>query len=208
MARTYRCTFRGHHANGVLVQPSVHYQTDLATGGSEPDPIDVAERIWAHIGGEYMACTSSDVTIDEFVVGEEVVKPDIGVAGAKLLGFPGIYPLAGGQLPHAMVPVINFHTATRSKSARGWAMLGGPRRDELIAGDNWNSTTSWWAAMIAFCQVLNDSIEWGDVFVNRLEPVVYSRIRHQSHFAPWTFPVTSVTPNPQVRWLKSRLTSP
>jgi hypothetical protein len=122
---------------------------------------------------------------------------------------PGLYPLAGGKLSHALVPVINFHTATRSRSARGWQMLAGPRREADCAGDNWDQTTAYWSALQSYAALLEDHLTYTVAPIGTiLRPVVYSRKRHHANTSPWTFDVTSATVNPQSRWLKSRLTSP
>src|SRR5580765_4917410 len=125
MARVYRATIRGHYTDGTLVQPSLHYQTDLDAGQNEPDPSDVAGEIWAHIGAAVTTLWPTIVILDELVVAEQVLKPNIGVAGSHNLGFAGGLPVASEDLPRELVGIINLHTGTSSRSARGYTTLPG-----------------------------------------------------------------------------------
>lgn len=209
VSRIYRATFRCHHPNGTLVEPSLHYQTDLLLGQSEPDPSDVAAKIWSHLGNFFPNTCPSDVTIDELIVGEEVLKPDIGVTGSVTIAQQGTFTIGTDRLPLASVAVVDLRTKTRSRSARGWHMLAGGIPANQQNQGKWGQNNSYWtAALLPWCSVLSDSMEIGSVNPSTIHPVIYSRTRHRQGFTPYTFRVTSAAPNPEVRWLRRRLSSP
>lgn len=207
MARIYRATYRCRHANGALVQPSVHYQTDVPTGGDEPQIEDVASSIWGLTGTDFKNSSPTDVHIDELIVAEEVLKPDIGEVTAHVVNEAGTLGVAGDRLPIAACMVLNRHTNTRSRSARGWLMLpGGVLASQQQLG-KWVVGGIYPAAALILCTRFASSFDLG-TFATHVNPVVYSRTRRLKNTPPWTFRVTGVTQNPEVRWLSSRLSSP
>lgn len=206
MARTYRATIKCLQPGGVLCEPSLHYQTDLATGADEPDPADVADGIWSVIGTTFKAAVSSSTLIQELLVVSEELPPDLAVGASKVINEVGTGATGSPDAPEGMVPVINLHTAVRSRSSRGWLMLPGPLLKGAIDGNFW--ATGFQSAYNAFAAVLDNSFDLGTVIITHVNPVVYSRTRRQRAQTPYTFKVTSATANHQVRWLKSRLTAP
>jgi len=209
MARTYKATIRCRDDSGILIQPSLHYQTDVSVVGSEPDPNDVAAGIWAIIRDHFIGATPLDVTIDELVVGEEVLKPAIGASGSHPINVQGSFSTSGDRMPNACVAVLNRHTATRSRSARGWLMMPGGILADQQANGLWHTDGGYWTAwLVPLAALLDNSFDLGSVDPTHVNPVVYSRTRHQRGDSPYTFRVTNATANPQVRWLKSRLTIP
>lgn len=207
MARIYKATIRCHHSNGVLVEPGLHYQTDVAPAGSEPDPDDVASGLWSHIGANFQAATVDDITIDEVVVVEQVLKPIIGVVGVHPVGGPGL--MAGGTnaLPKELVPIIHFHSAAHSRSARGWSFLGGPLNSgRLAAGGVWDGTMT--AALDGLVNALKSSYTLGTALPTHVNPVVFSRTRLQRNQEPVAFAVTDVTYDTHPTWLRSRESAP
>jgi hypothetical protein len=205
MSRIYRATIRCHKG-GILIEPSLHYKVDVPAGGSEPPPNDVAGDIWGHIGAAFKENTPTDVSIDELVVTERVIPPDIGAAGSFVIALAGTLPAAANDLPVGLVPVINIHSAVSSRSARGWVHLPSPQRSDYCQLNTWSSTYQ--TLLGAFCSDANDSFDMGGVFPPTLVPVVYSRTRHLRGEDPFSFDVTTMTVNPTPKWLRSRMTAP
>ena|SRR5215467_4279201 len=206
MARTYRATIKGSHNVGILVEPTLHYQTDLTFIGDEPDPHDVAAGIWTRIGSNLLAISPADVTYTSVDVAEQVLPPDIGAAGTyNISSGVGTYT-ADGHLPYATVPVINLHTATASRSARGWCHPASPRQSAAVNNSLWTST--FLALLQSFADTLALGFDLGTIDITHVNPVVYSRTRHKRSESPYTFKVTAAKANPQIRWLRSRLSSP
>lgn len=206
MARTYRITFLGKYATGVLAMPSLHYQTDVPTGGDEPDPDDVAAAVYNHIGSNFLGLVHSSYSLDAVVATEEVIPPAVGVGGQH--NTPGAVGAIGGSItiPHALSAVINIHTQTRSRSSRGWMKLPSPCVGSYLNGDLWGS--SYTGGLTSFANLLDDQLTLGTLIITDLNPVVYSRTRHRAGLTPYTFRVTSAGYNPQARWQRTRLTAP
>jgi hypothetical protein len=66
----------------------------------------------------------------------------------------------------------------------------------------------YFSALQEWCLQLDNSFDLGDLFPTHVNPVVYSRKRHLAGLEPHTFRVTSASPRPQCRWLRSRSTTP
>jgi hypothetical protein len=205
LSRIYKAVFKCH-AGSILIEPSVHYQTDVGLGGDEPDPNDVATGIWNHLSAGFLENTPTDVGVDELVVTEQVLPPAIGVQGLHAIGLSGTLPAGGNKLPEGLVPLINIKTATASRSARGWTHLPSPQRSDYCNGNLWTST--YITLLGAFCADFIQSFNIGSVNPTGLNPIVYSRTRHQRDQDPWTFRVVSATPNAEPKWLRSRMTAP
>jgi hypothetical protein len=207
MARTYRCTVQGHNGAGALIMPSFHYQTDVPTGGDEPEPGDVADGLWSHIGATALAATPNTIEIDELVVTSEELPGDLGVAGSHTVSTVGSLPSGtGNELPDGVACVLDRHTATRSRSSRGWTMWPGPANSSYVSHNLFVST--YLANVQALAALLDDSYDLGTVFVTHVNPVVYSKTRRVRSETPYTFRVTSVTVNARPTWLRSRMTAP
>jgi hypothetical protein len=191
---------------GTFIEPSTHWQTDVPTGGSEPDPDDVADGIWSLIGFAFQSVCPSTVHIDELVVAEQVVAPAIGAAGVHTVNADGLGSVGDGDLPRALVPLINLHTAVASRSARGWQFLACPMDTAKLVDGQW--TSGFLGSLNGYAGNLNDSFDLGALLPTHVNPVVYSRTRHQGGAAPYTFRITSATASTRPHWLRSRLTAP
>ena len=206
MANIYRATFKCITDNGALVEPSLHYQTDVPLGGDEPDPSDIAAGIWGHLGSAFKACFSSHTTVQVLLVGQEVLPPDIGIAGSHDVNEVGTLSGSGDSFPDGCCPLVNLHTNVRSRSARGWLHLPPPRWADNVSNNVWSGSVV--TAITAFRALLDDEIDLGSLIITQLNPVVYSRTRRQREETPYTFRVQSATLNPSVHWLRSRMTTP
>lgn len=207
MARTYRVTFHCHHSNGTLVEPSLHYQTDVPTGGDEPDPDDVAAGVWTELGTQFLGALTGDVTVDTVVATEQVVPPDIGAQGAHNVNAVGVNSESDTKLPLALVPILNLRTHTVSRSARGYMTMASPRTStSLASGGAWAS--GWIDLWTSLCNRFDNSFDLGTLIITHVNPVVYSRKRHRAGTTPYTFRVTAASPNARPHWLRTRTTSP
>ena len=81
-----------------------------------------------------------------------------------------------------------------------------PHWSDFVSNNVWSG--SGLTALNALAAVLDDSITESGTFPCTLVPVVYSRTRAQRAETPFSFDVSSVTLNPRVHWLKSRMTTP
>lgn len=205
MARVYRVTIMAKRGS-TLIEPSLHYQTDVPGLGEEPDPNDVANGAWSVWGTQFLACCASDLHVDTVVALEETLPPDIGVAGVHTVNLNGTHSLGDEAMPSGMASLINIHTGTRSRSARGWLRMPYPPGSFNVNGDVWTSTYQ--SLLQAFADLLDNSFELGSVNPTTVNPVVYSKTRRQRAETPYTFRVTNATANPRVHWLRSRTTSP
>jgi hypothetical protein len=206
VARIYRTSILAHHGDGTQCVTTLHYQTDLAPLGDEPDPNDVASGVWTLLGTAYKNVCRTDVTIDTVVCAEETLPPAIGVSGAHTVNTAGLWAPGTANSPHGLVPVLNLHTGTRSRSARGWTHLPGNLSNTTYLIDTWTATVKGYYDALA--ALLDDTFTLGTVPATTVRPVVYSRTRHKRAETPYTFNVTSGTTNPKVKWLRSRMSNP
>ena len=206
MSRTYRATFRSTYGDGTLVQPSLHYQTDLNTGGSEPDPSDVAGEIWAHLDDNILTAWPAIVTLHELVVTEQVVPPAIGAVGAIQINQPGLLPVSAEDLPRELVGIINIHSGAATRSGRGYFTLPGAGSELYTSARQW--TQAYFNQAIALAALFDDSLSIGAVLPAAIHPVVYSRKRHRAGLTPYTFRVQTATFNVRPHWRRSRGTTP
>jgi len=206
VSKVYRLTFKCAKSDGTLAMPSVHYKEDVPGGGSNNDPSELASKVWDHVGAAFKATFTSSYTVQEILALEETVPPVIGAAGAHTVNEAGTLTGSGDSMPDGCVAVINIHTNTRSRSARGWFHPPSPRLADRVSGNAWDSTML--AAFNALCAVLDDTISEGGTFPPDLVPVVYSRTRAIRAEDPFAFDVVSLSVNPRVHWLKSRMSTP
>jgi hypothetical protein len=209
MARTYRATFKCEDLdNGSLIQPSLHYQTDLATGGDEPDPSDVAEGIWELLGVQFLNLTSTRIRCIGLLVRSEEIPASgiLPVEAFRNVSSAGVLAVTEGDLPRELVGLVNIHTATSSRSARGYMTLPGPYSEGYLTGKNWAGAYA--TAGNAFAALLDNSFSLGAIQAADVHPVVYSRTRRLRNFVPYTFRVVGATFNTRPHWRRSRGTSP
>lgn len=206
MSSIYRIAIQAHVNDGTLLMPSLHYKEDVPAGGSANDEATIAANVWAHIGSAFLACMPTRDTVDSVEALEEVVPPAIGGAGSHPVNQNGTLAGSGDSMPEGCVPVLNFHTNTRSRSARGWMHMPSPHWADGVSNNVWSGSTL--TALNALCDLLDDSITESGTFPCTLVPVVYSRTRAQRSEVPFSFDVSSVSLNPRVHWLKSRMSVP
>lgn len=207
MSKVYRATFKCDYGDGTLVQPSFHYQTDLAVGGGEPSAVSVADHIWTKLGTAFLNTLPSPVTCHELVAAEEVIPPDIGAVGSHTVAAVGTGFGTGNELPRAFVPLLRLNTGVRSRSARGHTFLCSPGTKTVVAsGAIWDTSTQGFYNTLA--ALLDDNIMMGDFPETTLRPVIYSRTRRQRSQSPYTFNVTSASCSTHPTWLRSRATTP
>jgi hypothetical protein len=207
MARTYRATINSHVISTLaLVQWTLHYQTDVSTGGDEPNPNDVADGIWGVIGAAVTAVTTSRVHIDTVDVLEQVIPPALPSGGTHVVNVNGTLSPGSSEFPQAACLGINIHTDTRSRSSRGFCHMPPPFNATYSLGQTWGGLYLTNAQTLA--ALLDNSFDLGTLSITHVNPVVYSRKRHLGGETPYTFKVTSATANPKQRYVRSRDTSP
>jgi hypothetical protein len=189
------------------MEPSVHYRTDVPPLGDEPAPDDVATGIDGHVQAALRAVLNAPDIYEGTLVREMVLPPAIGVAGFHANGSTGNLVGGNDQLPRGIVPILNVHSATSSRSSRGHLCGPSPGRDNVFGTTRLWSTT-YQALLEAFAELLEDTLSLGSVTPTNLIPCVYSRTRHVRATPPFTFDVTEVSVNPNPHWLRSRTTSP
>jgi hypothetical protein len=206
MSRIYRATLRCHASDGTLFEPSLHYQTDVALAGSEPDPQDVANAIDTKLQAALRAILPATGVYEELILAEQVIPPDIGVGAVTVNGSSGNLVATDGNTPHGLVPIINLHTGVSSRNARGHIAGPSPGSALFSSGRKWS--TSYLALLTTFAALLDDTMSLGAINPTILNPVVYSRTRRLRDQSPWTFKVLSASVNPTPHWLRSRQSSP
>jgi hypothetical protein len=207
MARVYKAVFNCSLTDGSLILPTLHYQTDLSFIGDEPSPTSVAGGISTLLQAAFRACIPSAVTLHAISVTEEVIKPAVATGGSVNVELGGTLAAgSGNSLPNGCTVLINRHTETRSRSARGWFHMPCPINSSHVNGNNWGASIT--TPCNSLAGLLDDSFDLGTVDITHVHPVVYSRTRHQRGQEPYTFRVVNASVNPKVKWLRSRMSSP
>jgi hypothetical protein len=206
VAKIYRCTFKCSYSDGTLVQPSIHVLTDVPTAGSEPNPSDISDGVWGNLEFYFKPCCPTTVTIHELVATECVIPPAIADEGHTVIETAGTGSVGDGDLPRELVALLNIHTNTASRSARGWMFLPSPGDAGALVDGGWH--TDYQTKYGDLAGQLDLSFTLGSLFPSTVNTVVYSRQRHLRGLEPHAFRVTSATLNPRPKWLRSRGSTP
>lgn len=209
VAKIYRATFLCTYADGTLAEPSCDYQTDLATGDSEPSAADLAAAIWSHVSTTFLACLNSHITMQRLLLSERVLPPTIGEVGAHTVNSAGTYTTGTVTEPKGLVAILNKHTAAASRSSRGWMRMPAAGIATELSGDLVPS--AFVTVLQNFGDKLDDDVDVGGflgIGAVTAHPVVYSRTRHSRSETPYTFKLNGTTVNAKYHWLRSRMTSP
>ena len=201
-----RATVMAHAPDGSLVQPSIHYHLVPPPLGSEPNLSDVADGIWGHWGAAFLATVSDQTHVDSLVVTQQVVPPEVGAAGEHAVNANGTMSISDTDLPAGLVPILNVHTNTRSRSARGYMVMPCPYGVTKLHLGKWS--TAFLGTLNTLAALLNDPIEFGSVTPTVGTPVVYSRTRALAGTDPTTFDITNVVANATPHWRRSRMDVP
>jgi hypothetical protein len=208
MALTYRCTVLASYADGTLVEPSMHYLTDVPTGGDEPAADDVASGFWGVVGTAFLAALPTWVTVHSVEAREEVEHPgvDVPAVGQHNVGSAGGLAATGENLPRALCPWIKLTTGQAIRSARGGFHMASPGEIDYVS--NRLFISSFMSKLNDLAAVCDNSFDLGSVFVTHVNPVIYSRTRRARGESTFTFKVTGAQASNVPRYLRSRDTSP
>lgn len=208
MARVYRFSFQGHTASGTLLINSLHYQTDVAPTGSEPAASDVLAAIDAHLRTAYRAVVPSSFTIDSAELRECLASGDtnVPVAASLVINQPGTLTTSDTSLPYGMTCIVKLRSDAGIRSGRGYLALPDPLSSTFLASRLWGS--SYFPLVQSFAALLDDTMSLGSTLPTTLNPVVYSRTRHNRGESPFTFQMVEAIPRSTPSWRRSRMTVP
>jgi hypothetical protein len=209
VARTYHFTYQGHYPEGVQVVTGLHYQTDVPLAGSEPNASDVLDGIDGKLRTAFLGCCHSTFVVDSAGLREEVTKASgaIPVAASKVVNLPGTVSSSAVSLPDALCAIIKLRSDAAARSARGYMAMPCPLAAGFLSGSKqWTGT--FYTALQTFAALLDDAISAGSFAPTILNPVVYSRTRHERGFTPYTFRIVEAIPRQDPRWRRSRTTAP
>jgi hypothetical protein len=208
VADIFRLTIKARHGDGTLVQPSLHYQTDLVGIDVEPSVQTIVDDVWTKIGTAFRLCCHTSVVIDELVATQEVLPPDIPRQASHAVAAAGTLTSGAFDLPKGIIPLISVKSETPSRSARSHLALACPGPTTFLTGGLWNSSVLGPAQALA--DLLNDDIDitHGNALTRTLHPVIYSRTRRKRGESPFTFRVSNAVAAPRPHWLRSRMNIP
>lgn len=212
MSKVYRCSYKTVTDGGVELVSTFHYQTDLnSPDDDEPDITDIASAVKNHLHAGYKACIHSTYTIVALEAREEVQpgSGDVGAASVVTINEAGGFTSADKAIPVAACLVIRRRTAAAIRSGRGHLALPGSRYSgSMDTNGRWSASGAFWTAVTALAALLDDDLSVGTISPVTVHPVIYSRVRHAKGLDPFTFKITSATPQVQPHWLRSRMTAP
>lgn len=209
-----RFTFSADES-GYLIQNTFHYElvedTAWVPGGINiNDLLDQVDTKWTTL---YRAVLPTSYTLGRILAVQRLQDADTNVpdGGEKAIGLAGTLTVTDTLVPHEVCQVVNLHTDTRSRSARGWLMLPPSRSSTYMqAGGDYAASGGYHNAVVALMAILDDNIQHTLAGVNdyHLRPVVYSHKRHNASTPPWTFTIKSATKKNQPHWLRTRTSVP
>lgn len=186
-----------------------HIQTDVPTGGSEPDPNDVLDGFDDHFTSYLTPCIPDTVDLVALQL-RQLVTPgteSVPAAAEKSLSGNGQGEGADGTVSTSVCQILGLTTNAALRAARGYMALPSPFYAEQMADEN-HISGSQVSALNAFGAQIETSYSLGEFFPTNCNPVVYSRRRDSLHFDPFTFRITGHKVNTRVMWRRSRVSIP
>lgn len=206
--KVWRLVFESVTPGGVVCINHLHFQTDGEVGATEPTASALLTRLDTEFRTLYRAALAEEDTLRSLALREEVRGSDVPAPGADVaVNLLGTLATSVNDLPDAMCLIISKKTGIPLRSARGYLALPSPRSSGHL-----DSTRSWWGgyltAATALAAKLDDSYDVGTFPDVTLNPVVYSRTRHEAGRDDFTFKITTAIARPTPHWRRSRMTAP
>lgn len=206
--KVWRLVFKSITPAGVVCINHLHFQTDGEVGASEPTGSALLTRLDTEFRALYRAALAEEDTLTALELREEVRGSDVPAPGADVaVGLAGLLATSVNDLPDAMCLIISKKTGIPLRSARGYLALPSPRSSGHL-----NSSREWWGGYLTAAQALaaklDDSYDVGGFPDITLNPVVYSRTRHESGASSYTFKITAGIARATPHWRRSRMTAP
>jgi hypothetical protein len=211
VAKVWRLSWVSSTDGGVELINTQHVQTDLGLGESEPSAANVADAIDDHYRDAYKDLLSVNFTLHSLETRECLPASSTDVPEAHTTTIEEAGTLAVGTLglPNEMCGLIKLRTASASRAARGYMVPPSPQSiTALDTSRLWATAGGYWAALQAYAELLDDVIDTGGIGAVDLNPVVYSRTRHNASLSPFTFQVTQAIAVRTPHWRRSRSTAP
>jgi hypothetical protein len=202
----YRASIESSYSDGTELVNVLHYHTEVAPLGDEPDPSDVAANIWTNIGDNYKKCLHPDVTVHQVVLVQVEVGSGLPASGSFSVEEVGTNPQGGSTVPRAQVMILKKNTGVALRSARGWVELPFCPKEDNISGQNWAGAAIGHAADL--CDNLAEAFTIGSLPSTTVKPIVWSKTRYLAGLTPTSFDINTFSPQLKVHWLRSRTTSP
>lgn len=211
MAKVWRFTLGGVRG-GVRIAHTMHFQTDLSVGDSEPEPSDILDAIGDHFTTtstkwlQLFDMSEADVVYDTASVFERVVPPAIAQTASDAISHVGVNG-SPGSMPPELAAWIKVSGDAASRSARGGVHSGPITRTGMFSGGNFDTSSVLGTSLATVADKLLTSFDNGDTISPvTIHPVIYSRTRHLRGDTPYTFRITRAVVSPKPRFLRSRYT--
>lgn len=206
--KVWRLVFESVTPAGVVQINHLHFQTASTIGGTEPPASDILARLDTEFRALYRAALAEEDTLRSLSLREEVRAPDVPAPGADVsVNLAGTLVTSTNDLPDGLCLIISKKTGIPLRAARGYLALPSPRTSSyLTSSREWGSL--YLTAANALAAKLDDSYDIGALPAVTLNPVVYSRTRHQSGADDYTFKITAGITRLTPHWRRSRMTAP
>jgi hypothetical protein len=211
VSKVWRLSWVSSTDGGVELMNTQHVQTDLGIGEDEPSAANVADAIDDHYRDAYKDLLSTNFTLVSLETREclPTSSTDVPESHTTTINEAGTLAVGTLGLPNEICGLIKLKTAAASRSSRGYIVPPSPQSiTALDTGRLWATAGGYWAALQAFAALLTDVIDTGGVGAVDLNPVVYSRTRHNASEDPFTFQVTQAIATRVPHWRRSRSTAP
>lgn len=222
MAKIYRYTVEVRHGTrGEMCLSGQHVQTDVAVGDTEISASSLLQeldehfstsgrllQLWRNVLDPASVLVRTHVREEVDPAGSDV--PDAAEFIHNLVGLQNALPV--DVMPPPVCVYFTLKTGVAKRYARGGThsppMAYPAALDGAGTMDTANAT--FWPNYTALAAKLADHLEdtFGTTGNSDINKVIYSRTRRTRGQSPFTFKVTSCTPQVQLRWLRRRMTAP
>jgi hypothetical protein len=207
MAKVWRFTYESTFPGNVVTVNDWYYQTDVPAAGSEPPAGDVVDALDDHWRTIYRAVIAEEATVNLARVREQLPSSSTGVPdGAELaVNQAGTLGTPSTELPVSLSAIVSKRTGVPLRSARGYLAIPSPLSQVALTDNRlWDHGQEYWLQLQAVRDALDDVVDTGTFLITHLNPVVYSRTRHNASLEPFTFRITGGIIRDAPRWRDSR----
>ena len=198
-----------HHA-----QVSLHYQTNVGVGGSEPSAATMLDKIDSHFSSsghnlsKFTACLDGATALTRTSVYQRLTPGDTDAPGqaANSYSLGGSLTASSDRLPAGIATWLNMRTAKVGRSFRGGTHWPGSFQSaDLDANGFWQTGTTFQSVLGTLAAAIVDVINDIDASGTDLNPIIYSLARDRRGDDA-SEQITSCTISLKPRFVRKRMT--
>jgi hypothetical protein len=192
---------------------TLHYQTNVGVGGSEPSAATMLTKINDHYSSsghnlsKFTACLDTGCGLTRSSVYERVTpgSGDVPASAVETHTLAGSLTASSDRNPAGIATWIKLTTAAAGRSFRGGTHVPGSFQPaDFDLNGFWQGSGTFWTAVVALAAAILDDINDIDVAGTDLQVVIYSHVR-DARGLDATEPITAAVPSTTPRFVRSRM---